>query len=87
MGVGLLSLPYTMRLSGWVGLILVGLVSAITCYSALLLGRIMNYVPKHKLREGPGAYTMYGFHDMGMVAFGTFGKVFISCIFIIETFG
>ena len=87
MGVGLLSLPYTMRLSGWIGLFLVGLVSAITCYSALLLGRIMNYVPTKKLREGPGGYTMYGFHDMGMVAFGTVGKVFISCIFIIETFG
>ena len=30
MGVGLLSLPYTLRLSGWVGLLLLTLVAAIT---------------------------------------------------------
>lgn len=87
MGVGLLSLPYTMRLSGWIGVVLVALIAAVTAYSALLLGRIMNYVPKRKLREGSGAYTMYGFHDMGYVAFGNAGKVFISVVFIIETFG
>ncbi|KAJ1474294.1 hypothetical protein T484DRAFT_1911657 [Baffinella frigidus] len=56
-------------------------------YSALLLGRIMDYVPKKRLREGPGAYTINGFTDMGMVAFGPVGKVFISCIFVVETFG
>ena len=74
MGVGLLSLPYTMRLSGWVGLILLGLVAAITMYTALLLGRIMTCVPKTRLREGPGAYTITGFTDMGQAAFGSVGK-------------
>jgi hypothetical protein len=70
MGVGLLSLPYTMRVCGWLGLGVLLLFAAITHHTGKLLGRIMDYTPKYKLREGPGAYTMYGFHDMGYAAFG-----------------
>lgn len=87
MGVGLLSLPYAMHLSGWFGAVLLVVFSAVTNYTAKLLGRIMDYTPTVKLREGPGAYTMYGFHDMGYVVFGNAGRLFISLIFILETFG
>lgn len=87
MGVGLLSLPYAMRLAGWFGMFVVIFCSVLTCYTAKILGRIQEYVPSKKLREGPGAYTIYGFHDMGELVFGEYGKIFISAIFILETFG
>lgn len=44
MALGILFLPYTMRLSGWVGLILLGLVAVMTIY-------ITIYTPKKKLWE------------------------------------
>jgi len=87
MGVGLLSLPYAMRLAGWFGVLVLLFFSLLTCYTAKLLGKIQEYVPPKKLREGPGAYTIYGFHDMGELVFGEYGKLFISVIFILETFG
>ena len=64
MGVGLLSLPYTLRLSGWFGVLLLVCIAALTRYTAKLLGRIMEYVPAQKLREGPGAYAIQGLHDV-----------------------
>lgn len=77
-GCGLLSLPYAMRLAGWFGAAVLLLFSALTCYTAKILGRIQEYVPAKKLRDGPGAYTIYGFHDMGELVFGEYGKLFIS---------
>ena len=70
LGVGLLSLPYTMRVCGWLGIGVLFLFAAITHHTATLLGRIMDYRPERKLRNGPGAYTMNGFQDMGYAAFG-----------------
>lgn len=70
MGVGLLSLPYTMRVCGWLGIAVLIFFAAITHHTGKLLGRIMDYTPKTRLRDGPGAFTMYGFHDMGYAAFG-----------------
>ena len=55
LGVGLLSLPYAMRLYGWLGLVILILLSALTFYTAKLLGEM-------KLREGPLAYSILGFH-------------------------
>ena len=77
-GCGLLSLPYAMRLAGWFGVAVLLLFSAFTCYTAKILGRIQEYVPAKKLRDGPGAYTIYGFHDMGELVFGEYGKLLIS---------
>jgi hypothetical protein len=42
------------------------------------LSSIQEYVPPKKLRDGPGAYTIYGFHDMGELVFGEYGKLLIS---------
>ena len=87
LGVGLLSLPYAMRLCGWLGLAILILLSALTCHTAKLLGEIQEYVPDQKLREGPHAYSILGFHDMAFLVFGVVGKVCISVLFIAETFG
>lgn len=54
MGVGLLSLPYAMRLAGWFGVVMLVTCSGITCYTAQILGKIQEYVPTNKLRDGPG---------------------------------
>ena len=64
------SLPYTMRLCGWAGVLVLLFFAGFTCYTGKLLGRLMEHTPAVRLRDGPGAYTMYGFHDMGFVAFG-----------------
>lgn len=86
-GVGLLSLPYTCKLAGWLAIPILILFATMTNYTAKLLGRIMEYQSGVKLRDGPGAYTIYGFADMGMVAFGNWGKHFMTVLFIVETFG
>jgi hypothetical protein len=86
-GAGLLSLPYAMRLAGWFGLLVLLFFSLLTCYTAKLLGKILDYVPSKKLRDGPDAYTIYGFHDMSELVFGKYGRPFISVIFVLETFG
>eukprot|EP00281_Chroomonas_sp_CCMP1168_P028851 CAMPEP_0206244964 /NCGR_PEP_ID=MMETSP0047_2-20121206/18445_1 /ASSEMBLY_ACC=CAM_ASM_000192 /TAXON_ID=195065 /ORGANISM="Chroomonas mesostigmatica_cf, Strain CCMP1168" /LENGTH=561 /DNA_ID=CAMNT_0053670233 /DNA_START=129 /DNA_END=1814 /DNA_ORIENTATION=+ len=87
MGVGLLSLPYACKLSGWFGVVLLIFFSVVTNYTAKLLGKVMEYEPSVKLRNGPGAYTIYGFADMGMVAFGEPGRTFMWIVFVLETFG
>jgi hypothetical protein len=45
MGVGILSLPYALRLSGWAGIGLLLLLAVITSYTAMLLGKMLNYMP------------------------------------------
>jgi vesicular inhibitory amino acid transporter len=82
-----LSLTYAMRLAGWFGLPVLLFFSMLTCYTAKLLGKILEHVPSKKLRDGAGAYTIYGFHDMGELVFGEYGKILISVIFVLETFG
>jgi len=74
-------------LAGWFGLPVLLFFSMLTCYTAKLLGKILEHVPSKKLRDGAGAYTIYGFHDMGELVFGEYGKIFISVIFVLETFG
>ena len=82
-----LLLTYAMRLAGWFGLPVLLFFSMLTCYTAKLLGKILEHVPSKKLRDGAGAYTIYGFHDMGELVFGEYGKILISVIFVLETFG
>ena len=74
MGVGVLSLPYTMRVCGWLGIAVLLFFAAVTHHTGKLLGRIMEHTPTTRLRDGPGAFTMYGFHDMGFAAFGAVGR-------------
>ena len=78
MGAGLLSLPYAMRLAGWFGLLVLLFFSLLTCYTAKLLGKILDHVPSKKLRDGQRAYTIYGFHDMSELVFGNYGRPVIT---------
>jgi vesicular inhibitory amino acid transporter len=87
MGVGLLSLPYAMRLSGWFGLCLLVALSLLTRWTAKLMGHIQEYVPAKKLRDGPDAYVITGLHDMADLALGRFGKPLFEVLFVMETFG
>lgn len=45
MGLGLLSMPYAMRLSGWLGIASLGLITATFCLSAKLLIRSFQTLP------------------------------------------
>lgn len=83
-GVGLLSLPYACRLAGWFTVFILFFFAWMTNYTAKLLGKIMEYQSSVKLRDGPGAYTIYGFADMGMVAFGNWGKYLMVLIFVVR---
>ena len=46
-GIGLLSLPYALHLCGWLGMAMLLFFAALTCYTAKLLGRIMDFTPRH----------------------------------------
>ena len=45
-GIGLLSLPYALHLCGWFGIVILFFFAALTCYTAKLLGRIMEVTPR-----------------------------------------
>ena len=45
MGLGLLSMPYAMRMSGWLGLMALGAATATFCLSAKLLIRAFQSLP------------------------------------------
>ncbi|KAG7017638.1 Amino acid transporter AVT1A, partial [Cucurbita argyrosperma subsp. argyrosperma] len=69
-GVGLLSTPYTVKEGGW-GSLGVLLVFAIMCYFTAML---MKYC-----FEKTGQINIVTFPDLGQAAFGTFGRLFVSC--------
>ncbi|KXS21832.1 hypothetical protein M427DRAFT_93117 [Gonapodya prolifera JEL478] len=74
MGIGLLSLPFALKLSGWVlGIGQLLLYSASTNYTARILARCLDYDPK-----------MATYADVGEAAFGIRGRIFISVLFILE---
>lgn len=56
MGLGLLSMPYAMRLAGWLGLLSLGAATAVFCLSAKLLIRAFQSLPAHT----PHSYANLG---------------------------
>ena len=77
LGVGVLSLPFSFSVSGWlVGAGLLLLMSITTNYTGKLIGRIMEY----------GQGTIRSFPDIGAAAFGSAGQWVISVVFFIELF-
>eukprot|EP01018_Ginkgo_biloba_P007117 Gb_27729 [translate_table: standard] len=66
-GVGLLSTPYAIEESGWISLALLLLFAIICCYTGVLL--------RHCFQSQEGITT---YPDVGQVAFGSFGRFFIS---------
>ena len=76
LGVGVLSLPYSMSVSGWwVGMGLLVSLSLITNYTGKVIGRLMGM--SDQIRSFP---------DIGRAAFGKSGQAIITVIFFIELF-
>ena len=53
MGLGLLSMPYAMRLSGWAGLGALAVASALFCLSGRLLVGAFDQIPAHMSHTYP----------------------------------
>lgn len=66
-GVGILSMPYAVKVGGWAGLSILLVFAAITWYTGVLLG--------YCLQSEPGLET---YPDIGQAAFGTTGRFIIS---------
>ena len=76
LGVGVLSLPYALKVSGWaVGMGLLVLFSLATNYTGKLIGRMM-------MLSG----NIRSFPDMGFAAFGKVGQRLVSWVFFVELF-
>lgn len=76
LGVGILSLPFAVKTSGWlIAPPLLLFLSVVTNYTGKLLGRCLEYKP-----------GMKDYPDIGYEAFGTRGRYFISFLFFIELF-
>ena len=77
-GVGILSLPFSLKQSGWVmGLGFLVYFCMLTNYTGKLIGRCMA-LSEHKILS---------FSDLGFVSFGVAGQVLISCVLSIELLG
>jgi len=83
MGVGLLSLPFALKSSGWVGILMLWFMAFITNYTGKALVECANKVAEN--RGQPGAVV--GYEEIAEAAFGKFGKALISAIIYIELFG
>ncbi|KAH8945503.1 hypothetical protein BDL97_12G042900 [Sphagnum fallax] len=74
-GVGVLTTPYALKEGGWLGLVLLFLLSAISCYTGILLRRCLD--------SAPGLST---YPDIGQAAFGNTGRLIIAIILYTELY-
>ncbi|TPX31938.1 hypothetical protein SmJEL517_g04840 [Synchytrium microbalum] len=80
-GMGVLTLPYTFKLTGWlVGTGLLITFAATTSHTAVLLAKCLDH-PKVK---GPGGLIGLTYGDVGEAAFGLNGRRFISAVFVCQ---
>jgi vesicular inhibitory amino acid transporter len=69
-GVGILTTAYGIKEGGWLSLLLLPLLGGSSCYTGLLLKRCIDSSP-----------NIETYPDIGQVAFGIFGRIFVSvCI-------
>jgi amino acid permease len=77
-GVGLLSLPYSFKITGWIiGVGALLFFSFVTRHTALILAKCLDY-------DQDGCTRSDSFGDIGQKAFGTIGRSVISLIFLFE---
>ncbi len=82
MGVGLLSLPFALKSSGWVGLVVLWVMGVATNYTAKALCECADAVMKKK-----GSTETVGYEEIAEAAFGGIGRFLISTIIYVELFG
>ncbi|KAH6567278.1 hypothetical protein BASA50_007321 [Batrachochytrium salamandrivorans] len=89
MGVGLLTMPFSFKLTGWVvGVGCLLMLSLVTCHTAKILALCLDWTPdvdpsqpSQPVAPRPLAST---FGDFGELAFGQSGRNFISFVFVLE---
>ncbi|KAJ4260709.1 hypothetical protein NW762_007453 [Fusarium torreyae] len=73
-GVGLLSLPLALQMTGWIpGLLILTLTAVVTSYTGKLLAKCMDFDP-----------TLITYSDLAYVSFGTRARVIVSALFSLE---
>ena len=76
-GVGLLSLPLAIKLSGWViGLLILTMTAAVTAHTGNLLSKCMDFDP-----------SLITYSDLAYISFGTKARVIVSALFTLELIG
>ncbi|XP_010452051.1 PREDICTED: vacuolar amino acid transporter 1-like isoform X2 [Camelina sativa] len=74
-GLGLITMPYAIKESGWLGLLILLFFGVITCYTGVLMKRC--------LESSPGLQT---YPDIGQAAFGITGRFIISILLYVELY-
>ncbi|KAI8533976.1 hypothetical protein RHMOL_Rhmol10G0052700 [Rhododendron molle] len=74
-GVGILSVPYALSSGGWLSLLLLFIIAAVTFYTGLLIKRCMDVDPQ--VRSYP---------DIGELAFGNKGRMVVSIFMNMELY-
>ncbi|CAL5092871.1 unnamed protein product [Urochloa decumbens] len=74
-GVGILTTAYGIKEGGWLSLLLLPLLGASSCYTGLLLKRCIDSSP-----------NIETYPDIGQVAFGIFGRIFVSVVLYLELY-
>ncbi|KAF4975784.1 hypothetical protein FZEAL_7477, partial [Fusarium zealandicum] len=76
-GVGLLSLPLALQMTGWIpGLAMLTLTAAVTSHTGKLLAKCMDYDP-----------SLITYSDLAYVSFGPRARVVVSALFTLELLG
>ncbi|KAL3142963.1 hypothetical protein ABBQ38_003248 [Trebouxia sp. C0009 RCD-2024] len=78
MGLGLLSMPYAMRLSGWLGLAAMAALTCLFCLSGKLIVHAFAKMPLHCAQSYP---------NLGQLALGKPGRYLVAGFALSEFFG
>ncbi|XP_008778079.3 amino acid transporter AVT1C-like [Phoenix dactylifera] len=74
-GVGILTTPYAVKEGGWLGMLVLFALGAISCYTGVLLKRCLDSSPE-----------LQTYPDIGQAAFGMTGRLWISIVLYLELY-